>query len=90
MERTEVRWLRVGLVTYATLSFLLLAATSVAAPMYRQGGRQAVWLPVKEMYSLLPRLGVDRHCTIVVDPENGHTTDLVDNSRSWMRNREKR
>ena len=48
------------------------------------------WLPVKEMYSLLPRLGVDRHCTIVVDPENGHTTDLIDNSRSWKRNREKR
>jgi hypothetical protein len=70
-------WLRRGMLGYAALAVALLAATAVAAPLFRAGGRGAVELEVREHYPMLDQLGITGRTPIVVT-EVGASLDLVE------------
>jgi hypothetical protein len=57
-----------GVRAWAAVVVPLLVAMTLAAPLYRRGGRDAVTVTLAAPLPLLAELGVDRHCTVIVDP----------------------
>ncbi len=67
----------VALKAYGVILLLLSLAMSVAAPMYRQGGREAIVTEVRVMPDMAAELGVLEHAQIEVHPE-GWGGDLLE------------
>ena len=74
-RRRSPRWIGKAIAVHIVVLSLLSLAMSVGSPMYRKGGRDPVRLVVKQRYPFLTKLGIDRHSTVVVDPELGYSTD---------------
>lgn len=75
-ERRPV-WLRRSLASYAALALAMLAATAVAAPAFRHGGRNAAVLEVREHYPMIDQLGIAGRTRIVVT-DLGASLDMID------------
>ena len=54
---------------WGVVTVLGLTALSVAAPMYRKGGRDPVFVVVSRMVPVIERTGIAEHCTVVIDPD---------------------
>jgi hypothetical protein len=74
---------RVAAVVHAVVLVFLLLGMCVASPMYRRGGREHLYLPVRAMHPMLERLGLTERTTIVVDPVKGVYSTLLDGPDAW-------
>ena len=59
-------------------------AMSLGSPLYRRGGRGAWILALRERQEVVERLGVTRRSTVVIDPEMGFRSPLLEGREKWF------
>jgi hypothetical protein len=77
----RARWVAAGVRAHTAALLLILLVISVAAPMYRRGGRRPVGFITNEVPPMVVALGILEHCWVVVDPEGPpglRRTELLD------------
>ena len=79
-RRGSPRWVGKAIAVYVVLLALISLAMSVGSPMFRRGGRNHEYLRVKQVYPIIPRLGIDRHCTLLIDPIHGYSMDPAEHA----------
>jgi hypothetical protein len=64
-------------IAWLAASVAIAAAMAIAAPMYRRGGRSARTAALHTPHPMLDELGISRHCTVPVDPDDGWWVDAL-------------
>lgn len=74
------RWVTLGVRAHAAALVVIILAVSVAAPMYRRGGRRPIGIITNEVPPMVVELGILDRCWVVVDaggPPGVRRTELM-------------
>ena len=74
---------RLAVVAYSTLVFVIMVGMAFGSPLYRKGGRGAWGIYVKEPHVMFERLGMLGRTTVVIKPERNIRSPLLNGRDGW-------
>jgi len=74
---------RLAVVVYSMLLFVVMIGMAFGSPLYRKGGREVSLIRVRESHPMFERLGMLERTTVVITPERGVRSPLLDGRDGW-------
>jgi hypothetical protein len=75
--------IRLAVVAYSILLFLVMVGMAFGSPLYRKGGRGAWGISVSEPHVMFERLGMLERTTVTIRPDGGVRSPLLNGPEGW-------
>jgi hypothetical protein len=82
-RRRPATRIRLAVAVYAALLFVVMVGMAFGSPLYRKGGRGAWGISVSEPHTMLERLNMLERTTVVIRPESGVRSPLLNGPDGW-------